>query len=256
LKADPLVSFQHNYYLPLAITWGVVLPTIFCGVFLDDWMGGFFFACMGRMVFVHHATFFVNSLAHTFGERIYSDLHSAEDSILTAVLSLGEGYHNFHHEFPQDYRNGIRFYHYDPTKWLIKLCALFGVTWGLLKHPEDEIQKAKLQMEERKLDLQIKKLQYGPQLDSLPSMTMHEYRKKIAEGDQLIIINEIVHDVAPFVDSHPGGRLTLLHHVGEEDSTPLFNGISTGSEKVAPHVHEKTALKFLSQLRIARIQRS
>jgi len=215
-----------------------------------------FFASMARMVFVHHATFFVNSLAHTFGERIYSDLHSAEDHLITALLSLGEGYHNFHHEFPQDYRNGIRFYHYDPTKWLISVCSLFGLTWGLLKHPESEIQKAKLQMEESHLDLQKKKLQYGPKLDSLPSITMIQYRKRVAEGDQLIIIDEIVHDVAPFVDSHPGGRLTLLHHVGEEDSTPLFNGISTGSETVTPHVHDKIALKFLNGLRVARIVRS
>lgn len=105
----------------------------------DPW-GALVYAVFGRLVFVHHSTFFVNSLAHYLGVQPYSDLHrcalrllrrlrcwlpggglirvldSAFDSVVTALVSLGEGYHNYHHEFPQDYRNGIKWYHFDPTK--------------------------------------------------------------------------------------------------------------------------------------------
>jgi stearoyl-CoA desaturase (delta-9 desaturase) len=48
----------------------------------------------------HHATFFVNSLAHTLGSATFDDKHTPRDSWITAILTLGEGYHNFHHEFP------------------------------------------------------------------------------------------------------------------------------------------------------------
>jgi stearoyl-CoA desaturase (delta-9 desaturase) len=59
-------------------------------------------------VFVHHATFCVNSLAHYIGSHTYADNHTPRDHFVTALMTLGEGYHNFHHEFPQDYRNAIR----------------------------------------------------------------------------------------------------------------------------------------------------
>ena len=64
--------------------------------------------------------------------------------------ALGEGYHNFHHEFPQDYRNGTKIYHYDPTKWLIKGLSYFGMTYNLKMIPDMEIEKAKVQMEQRR----------------------------------------------------------------------------------------------------------
>jgi fatty-acid desaturase len=61
-------------------------------------------------VFVHHATFCVNSLAHYVGSHTYADNHTPRDHFVTALVTLGEGYHNFHHEFPQDYRNAIRWF--------------------------------------------------------------------------------------------------------------------------------------------------
>ena len=61
----------------------------------------------------------INSLAHLVGTRRYDQQSSARDSTLTALVTFGEGYHNFHHRFPFDYRNGVRWWHYDPSKWLI-----------------------------------------------------------------------------------------------------------------------------------------
>lgn len=58
----------------------------------------------------------VNSLAHYLGDQPFDDRRTARDHQFAALLTFGEGYHNFHHEFPSDYRNGIGWYQFDSTK--------------------------------------------------------------------------------------------------------------------------------------------
>ena len=50
---------------------------------------------------------------------------------MTALFTYGEGFHNFHHQFPLDYRNGIRAFHYDPSKWLIRSLNYVGLASDL-----------------------------------------------------------------------------------------------------------------------------
>lgn len=69
LNKDPIVRFQHKFYIPVALTMAFILPSIIAGYFWGDYRGGFFFAGILRLVFVHHSTFFVNSLA-ILGEHI------------------------------------------------------------------------------------------------------------------------------------------------------------------------------------------
>lgn len=59
---------------------------------------------------------------------------------------MGEGYHNFHHQFPMDYRNAFHWYQYDPTKWFIGLCKILGLASHLRVFPNNEIQKGILTM--------------------------------------------------------------------------------------------------------------
>lgn len=144
LAADPWIRFQHDHYVlvaaamcfgvPLAIGWAVGNPW---GVLL--WAG------LIRMVVVHHSTFFVNSLAHTLGKQPYSRAITARDSLITAMLTLGEGYHNFHHRFATDYRNGLRWYQWDPTKWAIRVMESIGWAWGLTRSPREKIVAAELE---------------------------------------------------------------------------------------------------------------
>ena len=84
-----------------------------------------------RMVLVMHSAFFINSYAHTFGSRNFDGRLSAGDHWLGAILTNGEGYHNFHHRYPNDYRNGIRWFHWDPSKWLIFILSKIGLAWDL-----------------------------------------------------------------------------------------------------------------------------
>ena len=55
-----------------------------------------------------------------FGHQNWSRENSARDSWLLSLFTFGEGYHNYHHIFESDYRNGIRWYQFDPSKWFIK----------------------------------------------------------------------------------------------------------------------------------------
>jgi stearoyl-CoA desaturase (Delta-9 desaturase) len=145
LLADPLVNFQFRFYVPLAILVGFVLPTAIAASW-GDAFGGFILAGVTKLVFTSHSTFLINSLTHYLGKQPYSDKHSSRDNWFTAILTFGEGYHNFHHEFPLDYRNGIRFYQWDPTKWLIRALSYVGLTKNLKRYTDEAILTRKIRM--------------------------------------------------------------------------------------------------------------
>ena len=146
LQKDKVVMWQHNYYLPivLAANFGV---TGLLGWLNGDVLGMILVAGVLRLVLVHHVTFFINSLAHFWGKQPYTDKNSARDNGLLAFFTFGEGYHNYHHIFEYDYRNGIRWYQFDPTKWLIRGLSFLGLTTNLRRVPEERIEKARAAME-------------------------------------------------------------------------------------------------------------
>lgn len=135
-----LVAFQHNYYLPLVIGMNAAVFLIM-GALLGDYLGAFFLALWGRMFFLHHSTWFINSLAHTWGSKPFSQEQSAVNNYVISFLTFGEGYHNYHHTFANDYRNGIRWYHFDPTKWTIWGLHKLGLASNLKRMDEASIKK-------------------------------------------------------------------------------------------------------------------
>ncbi|EQC50530.1 acyl-CoA desaturase [Bacteriovorax sp. DB6_IX] len=142
LLNDKMVMLQDKYYMPMIIFFSFLLPGIIGHFVADSFLGGFFFAGFARVVFVHHGTFFINSLCHVLGSRPYDRTQTARDSWFTALFTFGEGYHNYHHAFQSDYRNGIRWYHFDPSKWLIFSLQYFGLTSSLKRmKPEDIMAK-------------------------------------------------------------------------------------------------------------------
>lgn len=142
LVGDRLVRFQDRHYIVLALTFGAVLPAAL-GLAWGDPLGCLLVAGFLRLVIQWHLTFSINSVAHWIGRQPYSKGTSARDSFVTALLSLGEGYHNFHHRFQADYRNGVRWYHFDPTKWFVWTLARIGVTRDLTRTPRAAIERAR-----------------------------------------------------------------------------------------------------------------
>ncbi|MEM7697451.1 MAG: fatty acid desaturase, partial [Verrucomicrobiota bacterium] len=146
LRRDPLVMWQHKYHRVIGLVAGVALPTLIgaaCGGWIGA-LGGFLFGGLARVVAVQHCTFFINSLCHTVGSRRYDTQTSARDSLLMALFTFGEGYHNYHHTFQHDYRNGIRAWHFDPTKWVIWLLSKCGWVEGLRRVDPEKIALAEV----------------------------------------------------------------------------------------------------------------
>jgi stearoyl-CoA desaturase (delta-9 desaturase) len=171
LRKNNLVQWQHRWYFWLAGFFGCVLPAAIPGFFWGDWAGGFCFSAALRLTIAHHvrlpfgtftvdpgsplifppncsfqSTFCINSIAHYLGSASYDDALTPKDHFLSAILTMGEGYHNFHHQFPMDYRNAILWYQYDPTKWFIAMCNILGLASDLQTFPSNEIQKGALAM--------------------------------------------------------------------------------------------------------------
>ncbi|HEY1900428.1 MAG TPA: fatty acid desaturase [Steroidobacteraceae bacterium] len=146
LKRDRVLAFQHRYYAVLAIGANFGLPVL-VGWALGDIWGAVLLAGVARLCLSHHFTFFINSLAHIWGSRPYTEDNTARDNPVLALVTHGEGYHNFHHIFAHDYRNGVRWWQWDPTKWLIASCASIGLARRLKRTPAFQIQRALLAMQ-------------------------------------------------------------------------------------------------------------
>ena len=150
LEKDPIVMWQHRHYWALVWITNLGLP-LGLGILLGDVVGMLLLAGVLRLVVSHHLTFFINSLAHMWGKQPYSEDNTAVDNGAIALLTWGEGYHNYHHAFQGDYRNGVRWWQYDPSKWLINLCAWTGLVYDRRRTPAFKIQRVRLQMQFRKL---------------------------------------------------------------------------------------------------------
>jgi len=146
LERDPVAAWQHRWYWTLVLVTNVVLPLLL-GWMTGDMLGMFLLAGVARLVITHHVTFFINSLAHMWGRQPYTDENTARDHHLIALITYGEGYHNYHHIFQSDYRCGIRWWHLDINKWFISTCALLGLVRNRKRAPAFKVLRARLNME-------------------------------------------------------------------------------------------------------------
>lgn len=157
LRRLPVVMHQHFYYPLWAVVSGILVP-IAIGFLMGRPLGGFILSVCLRLTLVYHSTFFINSICHMIGKTTYDPDSSAKDHWLVALLTYGEGYHNFHHRFPSDYRNGVRWYHFDPSKWLIAFLSKIGWTWELRKISKFRILSAQHSAEHSRLIRKLEKL--------------------------------------------------------------------------------------------------
>ena len=173
LQRDSVVMFQHNHYVALTTFMNVGLPLLL-GLYLGDVIGTLLLVGLFRLIVNHHVTFFINSLAHFWGTRPYTETNSARDNGFLAFLTYGEGYHNYHHIFQTDYRNGIRWWQWDPTKWLINSCSRVGLASKLVRVPEIKIQRAMLDTQFKRARAQLDETESS---DTLRDKLEREYQQ-------------------------------------------------------------------------------
>ena len=130
LQKDSILVWQRKHYLVLMLLTNVALPVLLGALHGDIW-GSVLLAGFLRLTLSQHFTYLINSAAHFWGKRTYDPGQTARDNWFIALFTFGEGYHNYHHTFAWDYRNGVKWYHYDPTKWLIKACSWLKLTSNL-----------------------------------------------------------------------------------------------------------------------------
>lgn len=181
LQKDKIVMWQHKHYLILTLATNLGIPVLF-GLYTGDIFSSLLLLGFCRLVLNHHTTFFINSLAHIWGKQTYTDKNTARDNGFLAFLTFGEGYHNYHHIFEQDYRNGIRWYQFDPSKWLIKGCSYLNITSKLRTVSEDKIEQAKLAMT---LKTSQEKLHAHPEADKIAAKLQQEYDVLIVKLNEL-----------------------------------------------------------------------
>ncbi|MFC2126741.1 acyl-CoA desaturase, partial [Bacteroidota bacterium] len=164
LTKNKLIVFQDKYYSTLFFASNAIVSLVI-GWWLNDFLGAFFLAWWVRLFVVHHSTWFINSLAHTWGSKSYNKELSAVDNYLISILTFGEGYHNYHHYFSADYRNGIMWYHFDPTKWLIWMLNKTGLAKNLKRFDEYRIKKQILKNDFTLLTDRLMQLSYNKKQD-------------------------------------------------------------------------------------------
>jgi stearoyl-CoA desaturase (delta-9 desaturase) len=214
LLADPLVRWQNRWHkqLGMAVAFGIPLAV---GLATGRVLGCLLIGGVLRVVISHHGTFFINSLCHMVGGRPYSREHSARDSAVMAVLAFGEGYHNFHHSFPFDYRNGIRRWHFDPAKWLIFGLSRLGLARDLRRASDAAVLKARIDVQFETAKEKMARVVSGP-CESYEQRLQDGYARLQSALHELLAVQRRAARDAAAGDDLPETRLGMIHHALEQ----------------------------------------
>lgn len=127
LIADPIVRFQHNYYMPSVLLSCFIIPTLIPYLLWNETFYNSFYVCaLLKYVVTLHCTWLVNSAAHMWGRRPYDKTINPSENKIVSFLAMGEGFHNYHHVFPWDYATSELGFDLNLTKLFIDFFASFG----------------------------------------------------------------------------------------------------------------------------------
>lgn len=129
LSKDIVVRIQHKYYMPLTIFFSFILPTILPYLLWNESLIiAYFVPGILRYIITLHVTWAVNSFAHMFGGKPYDKGINPSDNLMVSFASIGEGFHNYHHTFPQDYASSeFGGYYLNFTKTFIDFFYMLGL---------------------------------------------------------------------------------------------------------------------------------
>ncbi|XP_043473146.1 acyl-CoA Delta(11) desaturase-like [Leptopilina heterotoma] len=142
IAADPVIQFFDKFYEPIMLSLCFVLPTlipVYC--WNETWYISIH-AVIIRYIWLLNATFLVNSFAHMWGNRPYNRKLRPTENPTVAFFTLGEGWHNYHHSFPWDYRAAeLGAYGLNPSTAFIEIMSWFGLAYNL-KTPNRDLVKS------------------------------------------------------------------------------------------------------------------
>ncbi|EIW55454.1 delta 9-fatty acid desaturase protein [Trametes versicolor FP-101664 SS1] len=244
LHKDKILMWQHNNRALVWLLCGYILPTVIPGYFWGDWAGGLFYSTALRLTACYHSVWCINSLAHMLGHAPFDDKHTPRDHLFTALVTMGEGYHNFHHQFPMDYRNAFRWYQYDPTKWFIAACGALGLASNLRTFPSNEVHKGMFTMRAKELRATQESLTWPTPVEKLPVVTWENFQEE-SKKRTLLLVSGFIHDVTSFLEEHPGGDRLLTANTGKDVTAKFFGGV---------YDHSHAAHNLLSMMRVGILQ--
>lgn len=141
LEADPVVMFQRKYYKFLAPFLGLALPSVIPLLWHESLSNAFFLMLL-RYIASLHQTWLVNSAAHMYGTKPYDKHIQPRENRLVSWLTIGEGFHNYHHTFPHDYRaSEYGFTVLSFTTFFINWCASMGWVTDCTKISQEMIDR-------------------------------------------------------------------------------------------------------------------
>ena len=135
LRDDPVVVWIDRTWFWWTLL-GLALPFAIGG-----W-SGLLWGGLVRMFLVHHATWSVNSICHTFGARPFATRDASRNNWLIAFVAVGEGWHNNHHAFPRSADHGLRWWEIDPSAYVIRALEVTGLVWNVQRvKVEDQLKR-------------------------------------------------------------------------------------------------------------------
>ncbi len=132
---------RHDFIGPW--TLGVVC-------FLIGGWSGLLIGFFASTVLLWHATFTVNSVAHVFGRRAYETDDTSRNTLLVALATGGEGWHNNHHRYPWSARQGFRWWQIDATYYVLRALSWVGIVRDLRPVPAAVIEEARAATAQRR----------------------------------------------------------------------------------------------------------
>ncbi|THH01751.1 hypothetical protein EW026_g991 [Hermanssonia centrifuga] len=139
-----------------------------------------------------------------------------------------------------DYRNAVKWYQWDPTKWFIAVCSYLGAASHLRVFPDVEVTRSQLTMKLKQLKTELDSLPWPVASDDLPIISWESYQEQSKERS-LVLVSGFIHDVNDFVDQHPGGQGILQAYIGRDATPAFFGGV---------YDHSNAAHNLLASMRV------
>lgn len=248
------IVWQEHLTWPFFILTSVVIPIVVTTtVCHDTWIHGIIYPGILRMFCCQQQILSTESICHY--RRLYATLPSQPfndknslvncNNPLIALVTYGQAYQNYHHEFPHDYRGCLLMWSLDPTKWFIWVLEKLRLVDYVGRTPSNLVVQLQIQQQQLVLNRLRSQLNWGTAISKLPLINTREFRHLCASAanqDRIfIVIQNIIHDITPFMDQHPGG-LALLKASHGKDATRAFYGGVYG--------HLTAAVNLLATMRI------